>query len=453
MSLKWNHNFNDKNLGSIGISNSEYKFNINFESDNIDDFDLGYKINETEIKFGMKYLMNDRHKFNYGVSSKLYSVNPGGIRPLGSESIVESVNIPQERALESALFISDNYKINKRLLLSAGIRYSSYSSIGKADQRVYSEGIPKSDGSVTEIRSFKKNEVIKTYGGPEIRVSFRYFLLPSLSVKGSYNSSYQYIHSLSNNTTASPTDTWKLSDLNIKPQQANQYTLGVYKNINGNLYELSLEGYYKKSKNILDYKVGANLFLNEYIETEVLQGEGKSYGVEFLVKKTEGKLNGWLGYSYSRSFLKFNGEFSEERINNGEYFPSNIDKPHDISLIANYKITKRYSFSTNLTYQTGRPITYPVGKYVYNGSEHVMYSDRNKFRIPDYYRVDIGFNIEGNHKIKKFAHSFWNISIYNVLGRNNPYSVYFVNEDNEIKAFKSSIFSIPIPTITYNFKF
>ena len=452
-SLKWDHNFNDKNKGSLILANSEYKFNIEYDGSLDDDFNLGYKINETELKYKMKYLLNEKHKFDYGVSSKLYVVNPGSIEPKGEESIVEKSEIPQERALESAVFISDNFEVNKKLLINIGVRYSIYASLGEASQRVYKEGLPKNNGSVIDSLNFRKNEVIETYGGPELRASVRYFLTPSLSVKTSYNSSYQYIHLLSNSTTVSPTDTWKLSDLNIKPQQAAQYTLGFYKNFDGNLYELSLEGYYKKSKDILDYKVGAELLLNENIETEVIQGEGKAYGIEFLIKKTKGNLNGWLGYSYSRSLVKLESEFSEEQVNNGDYFPSNFDKPHDVSLIANYKLTKRYSFSANFTYQTGRAITYPVGKYIFNGEERVVYSDRNKFRIPDYYRLDLGFNIEGNHKIKKFAHSFWNISVYNVLGRNNPYSVYFVTEKGKIKAYQSSIFSVPIPTITYNFKF
>ena len=277
--------------------------------------------------------------------------------------------------------------------------------------------------------------------------------MPDLSLKGSVNSTYQYIHTLSNNTTVSPTDTWKLSDYNIKPQRAVQFALGVYKNLDDNMYELSLEGYYKKSKNILDYKVGADLLLNESIETEVLQGEGQSYGVELLVKKTKGRLNGWIGYSYSRSKIKLDSKNSGERVNNGEYFPSNFDKPHDVSVITNYKVTKRFSFSANVSYQTGRPITYPVGSYVFEGREYVAYSNRNEFRIPDYFRLDIGFNAEGNHKINKLAHSFWNLSIYNVLGRTNPYSVFFVTENDEVKAYQSSIFSMPIPTLTFNFKF
>jgi len=280
-----------------------------------------------------------------------------------------------------------------------------------------------------------------------------YFLAPELSLKGSYNTTYQYIHTLSNNTTISPTDTYKLSDNNTKPHSASQYTLGLYKNFGNNMYETSVEGYYRESKDILDFKVGAQLFLNENIETEVLQGEGEAYGVEFLIRKSAGKLNGWIGYSYSRSFLKLDSEFREERVNNGEFFPANFDKPHDFSLVGNYKLTKRFSFSANFVYQTGRPVTFPIGKYSFNGADYVFYSDRNKFRIPDYYRLDLSFNVEGNHRIKKFAHSFWNVSVYNVLGRNNPYSVFFVTENGEVKAYQSSIFSIPIPTITYNFRF
>jgi outer membrane receptor for monomeric catechols len=401
----------------------------------------------------MKYLFSEAHKFDYGISNIVYSVNPGGIKPNGSESIIEARELVKERALESAIFIADNFKVNNKLLLNIGLRYSYYASLGETSQRAYQKGVPKNEGSVIDTINFSKNEVVKNYGGPEMRFSARYFLTPSLSVKSSFNSTYQYIHTLSNNTTVSPTDTWKLSNFNIKPQQANQISLGFYKNFQDSFYELSLEGYYKNTKNTLDYKVGADLFLNEYIETAVLQGKGKAYGLEFLLKKVAGKLNGWLGYSYSRSFVKLDSEFAEERINNGDFFPSNYDKPHDISLVANYKFTKRYSFSANFTYQTGRPVTYPVGKYVYNGEEQVIYSDRNKFRIPDYYRIDVGFNIEGNHKLKKFAHSFWNISVYNVLGRNNPYSVFFVSDKGEIKAYQSSIFSVPVPTITYNFKF
>ncbi|HMB62307.1 MAG TPA: carboxypeptidase-like regulatory domain-containing protein [Eudoraea sp.] len=452
-SLRWDHKFNEKNTGSLLLSNSEYQFNIGFDGESNADFDLGYKINESEFKWHMKYLGDGAHKLSYGLASKLYLVDPGDIRPKGTESIVTPLNIPREKGLESGIFISDSYTVNEKLLIDAGLRYSFYAALGKSTQRIYQENAPRNDGTLVENREFDNNEVIKTYGGLEARVSARYFLMPDFSVKAGFNNVFQYIHTLSNNTTASPTDTWKLSDFNIKPQEANQWSLGFYKNFDGNTYELSLEGYFKQAKNLLDYKVGAQLLLNETIETEVLQGDGKAYGVEFLIKKNEGRLNGWLGYSYARSFVKLDSPFPEERVNGGEFFPSNFDKPHDVSLVANYKFTRRFSASMNFVYQTGRPVTYPIGSYDFNNAEYVFYSDRNEFRIPDYYRLDLSFNMEGNHKIKKFAHSFWNFSIYNVLGRNNPYSIFFVTENGELKALQSSIFAIPVPTVTYNFKF
>ncbi len=449
--LKWNHTFSKKSKGSLILNNSQYQFNIGFEANANKNFDLNYKINETLLKLKINTTINDKHKLNYGISSKLYSLNPGSKVPLGESSIINPIIIPKEQALESAIFISDNYKVNKKISLSVGFRYSFYASLGKTTERIYEAGQPRNEGTLINTKNYSKNEIVKTYGGPEIRTSARYFLTQDLSIKAGYSSTYQFIHTLSNNTTQSPLDTWKLSDSNIKPQQANQFNFGIYKNLDD--YELSIETYYKTSKNILDYKVGADLLLNQLVETEVFQGVGKSYGVEFLAKKNKGNLNGWLAYSYSRSLIKLDSEFSEERVNDGDYFPSNYDKPHDFSLVANYKMTKRFSFSLNFAYQTGRPVTYPVGTYTYLGNEYALYSNRNEFRIPDYYRLDLGLNIEGNHKIKKLAHSFWNISIYNVLGRNNPYSVFFVTENGQIKAYKSSIFSIPIPTITYNIKF
>ena len=452
-SLKWNRKLNERNAMNVVLANSQYGFNIDFEADSDKNFNLGYRINETEFKLKFLKLFKNNHNINFGLSSKLYVVNPGEVKPIGSMSIIDPLEIQQEKGWESALFLSDNIKFNDKLSVDLGLRYSFYAALGKSSQKIYEEGVPKNEGTLTEIKEFDTNDIIKTYGGLETRASARYLLTPSLSVKASYNSTFQYIHTISSNTTVSPTDTWKLSDINIAPQRANQVSLGIFNNFADNAYELSLESYYKKSNNILDYKVGAQLLLNESIETEVLQGEGKAYGIELLLKKTSGRFNGWLGYTYSRAFTKLNSNFIEEQINNGEYFPSNFDKPHDISLVSNYKFTKRFSLSANFVYQTGRPVTFPVGSFFLDGSEYALYSDRNKFRIPDFYRLDLSFNIEGNHKIKKFAHSFWNISVYNVLGRNNPYSVFFVTEDGSLKAFQSSIFAIPVPTITYNFKF
>ena len=452
VSLKWKHSFNEKNNSEFNVSNSEYKFSINYESANPESFIFKYKIDETQASLKFNSELNSKHKFTYGISSKLYKVNPGEISPNG-ESLVTPIKIDNEKGLESAVFFSDKFKITEKLLLDIGARYSLYAALGESTQKIYQDGVPKTPSTVIEEKKYGNNEVINTTGGFEPRIALRYIFDESLFVKAGFDKNYQYIHLLTNNTTQSPTDTWKLSDLNVKPESGLQYSLGIFKKLDYQDIELSLEGYYKTSKNILDYKVGANLLLNKDLETELLQGDGKAYGVEFLLKKSVGRLNGWIGYTYSRTFIKLDSQFNDEKVNNGAYFPTNFDKPHDVSIVMNYKFTHRYSFSSNFVYQTGRPITYPIGKYNYNGAEYTLYSDRNKYRIPDYYRLDIGLNIEGNHKIKKLAHSFWNISIYNVLGRNNPYSIFFVTKEGEVKAYKTSIFSVPIPTITYNFKF
>lgn len=452
-SLQWQHKFNDKNLADLNMTNSNYGFNIEYERGANNDFKLGYNINETGAKLNLTYLHSTKLKFNYGLQGRLYAVEPGNIEPLNSGSSVEYNSLEKERALESAAYVGANYDLTKRLAVDLGLRYSMFSALGERTQYEYESDMPRSEASVRDTITYGRNETIKTYGGPEIRVGARYLITPSLSIKAGYNSTIQYIHILTNNTTISPIDTWKLSDLNIEPQKGQQLSLGVFKNFNANAYEISLEGFYKKSEKVLDFKTGAELLLNENVETEVLQGEGKSYGVELLIRKNQGRLNGWLGYTYSRSFLRLDSEFEEEKVNNGEFFPSNFDKPHDLSMVANYKFTKRFSLSANFVYQTGRPVTVPVGNFSFNGAEYAVYSDRNSYRIPDFYRLDLGFNIDGNHKLNKVGHSFWTISIYNVLGRNNPYSVFYVTEDGDVQAYKSSIFSIPVPSITYNFKF
>jgi hypothetical protein len=453
ISLKWDHAFNSKNKAALIFTNSEYKFNIDYNTEGANSFDFGYKLNESQLALNLQSQYNTKHTFNYGISSKLYNIDPGYLNPTKPESTLVPINIEDEKGLESAVYFADNFNITDKLLLNAGLRYSFYAALGESTQRVYQEGLPVNDATVIATETYKNNEVVKTYGGFEPRLALRYLITDDFSVKTSYDKTFQFIHLLTNNTTQSPTDAWKLSDLNIKPQEAQQYSIGFFKNINRDLLEISLEGYYKKSKNLLDYKVGGDLVLNQNIETEILQGVGKAYGVELLLKKQYGRLNGWLGYTYSRTFIKLDSEFNDEKVNDGKYFPTNFDKPHEVSAVLNYKITQRYSFSGNFIYQSGRPITYPIGTYDYGNASYTLYSDRNKFRIPDYYRLDIGFNIEGSHKIKKLAHSFWNISIYNVLGRNNPYSIYFVTDKGKIQAYKTSIFAIPIPSITYNFKF
>ncbi|MBT8234606.1 MAG: TonB-dependent receptor [Bacteroidia bacterium] len=452
-SFRWDHPISEKTNAALFMGYSDYRFGIDFDNESNGDFALDYGIDETQLKYKLQTKVDPRHTLTYGMNAKYYGVNPGSIEPLNSQSNIAPFEIEKEQALEAALYIGDLFEISDKWLLDVGARYTFFGAMGSNTQRMYADASPKNESTVIGETTYGSGEFLETYGGPELRLSARYLIDDDLSVKASVNSAYQFIHTLTNNTTASPIDTWKLSDLNIKPQKGYQASLGFYKNLNDNAIEISLEGYYKRMDDVLDFKTGADLLLNEFVETEVLQGEGKAYGVEFLFKKNIGDLNGWLAYTYSRSFYKFDSEFAEERVNNGEFFPSNFDKPHDVSLILNYKFTRRYSISANFVYQTGRPVTYPVGTFRFNNADFVVFSDRNEFRIPDYYRLDLGVNIEGNHRKNKLAHSFWTISVYNVLGRNNPYSVFFVTDNGEIKALQSSIFSIPVPSITYNFKF
>ncbi|MDX1332630.1 MAG: carboxypeptidase-like regulatory domain-containing protein [Robiginitalea sp.] len=451
-SVVWDHRFNERNNASFSLANSRYAFDVGYDADSNTDFELGYSVEETEFKGFNRFRINERHRLTYGLSGKYYRVNPGTLEPLGSDSDVAFQEIAREQGLEGGIFVSDDWEATDKLSLSAGVRLSLFTALGPSDQTVYAPGQPRNPTTAIDTLSYGSGESIKTYGGPEVRFSARYLLDPSLSVKAGFSNMYQYIHTLTNTTTVSPLDTWKLSDFNIRPQTSQQVTLGFFKNLEDGL-EASVEGYYKWSQDVLDFKTGAQILLNESIETEVIQGDGKAYGVEFLLKKTQGKLNGWLGYTYSRSLIRFDSPFPEERVNNGEFFPSNYDRPHDISLIANYKFTQRYSASLNFSYQTGRPVTYPIGQFNFNNADYVFYSDRNAQRIPDYIRLDLGINIEGNHRKNKLAHSFWTISVYNVLGRNNPYSLFFVTDNGEVKALQSSIFAIPIPSVTYNFKF
>jgi hypothetical protein len=249
---------------------------------------------------------------------------------------------------------------------------------------------------------------------------------------------------LSNTTSISPTDIWKLSDNYIKPQRSDQVSVGLYGNIGRRAIETSVEIYYRKLTNMLDYKGGASILMNDHIETDILAGKGKAYGAEFMLKKQSGVLTGWISYTWSRVFLKVDSRFYEERINNGDFFPANYDKPHDLKVVANSNLSRRFNLTSNFMYSTGRPITYPVAFYNYNNTKFVYYSRRNEFRIPNFMRLDLSATLNGNLKAKKLNHSSLTATVYNVLGRKNPYSIFFRNEGGEVKGYQMIIFAQPL---------
>jgi hypothetical protein len=453
ISLKWKHVFNNKLSGVVTGGYDRYQYNISSETIPVSAYTLSFDINQFYLKADYNYYFSSTHTFNFGLNSLLYKLHPGSYQPEGNQSLVKPDEIDAEQALESAVYVSDRYTLSPSLVVDGGIRFSVYNYLGPQSVNVYQQGVPETESSLIQTNHYGNMSFIKTYGSPEYRVSVRYSLSDSFSVKAGFNTQRQYIHSLSNTTSMAPTDIWKLSDPNIKPQSGDQISLGLYKNLKSNTIETSVEVYYKNIKNYLDYESGAVLVMNPHIETDVVPTTGKAYGVELLIKKLTGKLNGWISYAWSRTFLRMNDPAKGQLINNGAYYPANYDIPNDATVVGNYRVTHRFSISLNGTYSTGRPITLPVGVYTYAGSERTLYTDRNAYRIPDYFRMDFSMNIEGNHKVHQKFHNSWTIGVYNLTGRKNPYSVYYVSENGVINGYKLSIFGSAIPYLNFNIRF
>lgn len=453
LSVRWKHIFNEKLYSNISAGRDEYLYDNFSEYQEETDYRLKFSINQTRFKTNFNYAPNNKLNIEFGTNTIYYSNKPGALTPYNQQSLVIPDILPAEQGIENAIFAEQSYQLTPAITLNTGLRYSIYTMLGPANQAVYADGLSKSDANINDIVDYGSGKAIKTYHGPEYRLGANFLINESLSIKAGYNTQRQYIHMLSNTTSMSPTDVWKLSDLNIAPQRGQQLSLGIYKNLKENSIETSVEGYYKKIDDFLDYKSGAVLLLNHKIEQDVLPTQGKAYGIEFLVKKPTGKLNGWLSYTYSRTMLKTEDKEGINSINEGNYYPANYDKPHDVTMIGNYQLSKRFSISLNVTYSTGRPITLPVGKYFYNGGQRLLYSERNQYRIPDYFRSDISLNILGNHKVKQLTHNSWTIGVYNLTNRRNTFSTFFVSENRVINGYQLSIFGTAVPFINYNIRF
>lgn len=452
-SIQWKHIYNSRLYGVVTGVSSHYDYTLSSVDVPATAFELGYGINQHSLKVDYSFFPESMHKIDFGASSILYDLSPGYNKPVGEESVLREKNLEKEFGLESAVYVGDKIDLSEQLSIYLGLRYSLYSFLGPKNVLEYAPGVTRDQKHVQDTLAYGAGDFIKTYHGPEYRASLRYAFSRISSVKFSFNRMRQYIHQLSNTQAISPTDVWKLSDSYISPQIGDQLSAGYYRNFRSNTLEFSAEAYVKRLTDILDYKNGAVLVLNEHLETDVIRARGRAYGLELMFKKRTGKLNGWVSYTYSRTLVQIDGEFPEERVNRGDYFPASFDKPHDVTLVSNYKFTRRINISLNYTYSTGRPITYPLSVYTLGGANRVHYSDRNAYRIPDYSRMDLSINLEGNHKIKKLAHSSWTFALFNALGRKNVYSIYFVTEAGQINGYKLSVFARPIPTITYNFRF
>ena len=452
-SVKWKHIFNTKLYGVLTGGFSQYNYAVESDANPVNAFTMRFSIQQINAKADFSYFLNAKHTITAGLSTIRYALAPGNFQPSGEQSLIEPEVLEKEQGLESAVYIGDSFEVSPKLSLYAGVRYSFYQYLGPKDVYRYADGVSKEESTIMDTIHYASGKSIASYHGAEPRFSVRYSLSNNASLKLSYNRMRQYVQMLSNTTAITPTDIWKLSDTNIKPQVGDQISIGFYKTMRKHSIDVTVEAYYKTMENSVDFKNGAVLLLNPHIETDVVNANGKAYGAEFMIKKSAGKLNGWISYTYSRSFLRANNSFPSETVNHGKYYPSSYDKPHAINFIGNYKVSRRFNFSLNMTYSTGRPITLPLAKYELGGSSRLYYSERNQFRIPNYFRTDISINIEGNHKIKKLAHSSWTFAVYNLTGRQNAYSVFFRSEGGQVNGYKLSIFAQPIPTVTYNFKF
>jgi len=354
--------------------------------------------------------------------------------------------------VEAAVYLADEIALSPRITLYGGLRFATYFSLGPDNVQVYGDGLPIQPGSVVDVIEAEPYELIKTYTGLEPRVALNFMLGANNSLKLSYNRVNQFLFMLSNTVAISPTDQWKLCDYNIVPPYVDQVSMGFYQDFPRGGVNTSIEVYYKTIKDVVDYRDGASFISTPDVETVTLQGDQEAYGVEALIKKNTGKLSGWIAYSYARSMMLVDSEFPGERINYGEPYPSNFDRPHNLSIVSNVKLNRRLSFSANMLYSTGRPTTYPVSMYYMDGMQFVDYADRNSYRIPEYFRLDVSINLEGNLKERKLFHSYWMLNFYNVTGRRNAYSIYFQNDDGVINGYKLSIFGQMVITLSWNFK-
>lgn len=451
--LKWKHTFNNKFYTTLSTGIDHYNYEVTSSKNPANSYKLTYDIDQKNFKADFNYRIDNKRSLNFGLNAIYYQLRPGSFLPNHVNSLVKPDVLSKEQGIESAAYLGYAYNITPALSVNAGIRYSLYNYVGPHDTYQYLEGYPKDVTTITDTIHYAAGKFIKTYHGPEYRVSLRYAITGDASIKIGYNTLRQYIHQFSNTIAISPTDIWKLSDANIKPQFGQQVSIGFYKNFKNDRFETSVEAYYRLLKNIPDYKSGASILLNRHLETDLINSRGKAYGVEFLIKKPGGKLNGWLSYTWSRTLLQQNDELAGEIINKGKYYPASYDKPHVANLISNYRFSHRIMMSLNVVYSTGRPITLPIAVFNSNGAQRVLYSDRNQYRIPDYFRTDVSFTLDGNHRINQKIHNSWSVGFYNVTARQNAYSVYFTQQNGIVKGYQLSIFGTIIPYISYNFKF
>jgi len=451
-SLQWKSKLSSKlSLEALGYY-SLYDYGI-FNQSGINNFEINSGIQDLGGKVFLGYSFSETNKVTFGGEFKQVQIQPGDLIPTGEQQEILPQKVQDELGQEAGIHFQHEFELGEKFGISYGLRYDVYRYLGPRTVRQYAENRPISDGSAIGETKYGDGEVIQTYDGLGPRVSFRYSLSKASSIKLGYNKMYQFIHLISNTATIAPTDVWKLSDNFLEPQIADQYSLGFYNNFKGNIFETSIEVYYKDLQNVVEYKDGATLIMQNHLETELIPAEGQAYGVELYVKKNLGRLTGWVSYTYSRSLRRVVTPFEEENINNGEWYASNFDKPHDLTLIGNYKVSTNTSISATFAYSTGRPVTFPEAKFDYSGINLAYFDSRNQQRIPDFHRLDLSVNFKFKGE-GRFFDGDWTFALLNVYGRKNPFSIFFDDaEGAPPQAFRLAILGVPLPSLSYAIKF
>ncbi len=446
--LRWNHIFNEKLFMNLTAVYSNYKYGLGIPEGS-QGFDWQSQIKSYSPKLDFNYYISPAHTLNFGAQLIHYDIQPGRVKPVGT-SIFNEIRLDNQRAIESAAYVSHIWNPSPRLSFEYGIRFSNFTLLGAGKYYDYVGELGERKTRAKEY-SYSKGESVVSYPNFEPRASVRYSLNEDASIKVSYNRMAQYLHLISNTTAATPTDVWTPSTRNIKPEIAHQIAGGYFQNLKENTIELSAEVYYKTMSNQIDYVNGANLLLNDDLEAELLYGKGRSYGLELFARKSVGKLNGWISYTLSKTERQVNG------LNRNGWYAAKYDRRHILSVVAIYDATKRWSFSANFSLSSGIAVTFPNARYEFGGLivPHNSNDARNNYRVPAYHRLDLSATWDRSKPDKKWAGS-WVFSIYNVYSRDNAFSVFFrQNKDNPTKteAVRLAIFGAMIPAVTYNFKF
>jgi hypothetical protein len=451
-SIHWNHYFSPKlnMLVSGALSNYSTK---TYAPDSVNTIDLNSSILYRNGSISFDYQPVDQHKLNFGASFTRYDITPGTLND-GIVSRVSTVKLDDEQSVEAALYIDDEWKLNEKLTIQAGIRYTKYWRIGAGTVNEYAPGLMPSLNTIVSKKTYGDGEVMASYGGFEPRLTLKYSLAENTTMKMGYNRQQQFFQLLSNNTTPLPTSRWKTADAFIKPQQSDFASIGFFKTFNENVFEVSLESYYRNVRNTLDFVSGANLQLNPNIETQLITGKSKAYGFEVMLQKKKGENSGWISYTYARAFNQMIGDFPEiQSINGGNWFATNYDKPHSFNVMWNIQPTTHHSFSFTFAYNTGRPFSSPSGSYEIGGKKFPVFAERNNDRVRDYHRLDFSWTINNPSMKHKRWEGSWVFTVYNLYGRQNPYSVFFKSTKNGLRAYELSVFASPFVSMTYNFKF